>query len=232
MYPDSGQQNLGADERPIPISALQHAVYCLRQAALIHLEQLWKENWYTAHGRVMHEASDMPSVRLRAGVRVVTALPLHSARLGLIGIADRIEFHPAVNGGEIPYPVEYKRGKPKAHRADEVQLCAQALCLEEMTGHAIPEAALFYGETRRRLIVAMDDELRALTHKTIADLAHIFETRQTPPAIYKATLCRACSLKELCRPKLARRSASKWREARLSKILSDEISPTHVEPDL
>jgi CRISPR-associated exonuclease Cas4 len=219
-------------EMPIPISALQHAVYCLRQAALIHLERLWAENRRTAEGRVMHDAADTPSERLRAGVRVVTALPLSSALLGIVGTADRVEFHPAADGGETPYPVEYKRGKPKLHRADEVQLCAQALCLEEMTDRPVPEGALFYGETRRRLIVPIDDGLRTLTRKVIADLSAIFESRQTPPAVYKSALCRGCSLIELCRPKLARRSALNWCAARLSEILAEEIPGAQTGSDV
>ncbi len=221
-----------AGEMPIPISALQHAVYCLRQAALIHLERVWAENRRTAEGRVMHDAADTPSERLRAGVQVVTALPLGSAELGLAGTADRVEFHPAADGGETPYPVEYKRGKPKPHRADEVQLCAQALCLEEMTGRRVPEGALFYGETRRRLVVPIDDGLRTLTRATIADLATIFESRRTPPAVYKAARCRGCSLIDLCRPKLSRRSARTWRAARLSEILAEDMPDMSAEPDL
>lgn len=216
---------------PIPISALQHAIYCLRQAALIHLERVWAENRQTAEGRVMHDAADTPSERLRAGLRVVTALPLGSTELGLAGTADRVEFHPAADGGETPYPVEYKRGKPKAHRADEVQLCAQALCLEEMTGRPVPEGALFYGETRRRLVVPIDDGLRSLTRATIADLAAVFESRQTPPAIYKAARCRGCSLIELCLPKLSRQSAQTWRATRLSEILAEELPDIPTEPE-
>ena len=147
-------------EDPIPLSALQHAIYCLRQAALIHVERLWEENRFTAEGRVLHETAHDPSRRTRGGVRRVTALPLACRRLNLAGVADLVEFR-KTGGGETAFPVEYKRGKPKPHRADEVQLCAQALCLEEMTGRPVPEGALFYGETKRRVIVAFDAELRA-----------------------------------------------------------------------
>ena len=118
-----------ADEResePIPLSALQHAVYCLRQAALIHLERLWAENRFTAEGQVLHAAADKPGQRKVRGIRRVAALPLASKRLGIAGVADLVEFH---GEEQIPYPIEIKRGKPKLHRADEVQLCAQALCL-------------------------------------------------------------------------------------------------------
>ncbi len=154
---------------PIPISAIQHAVYCLRQAALIHIERMWEENRFTAEGRVMHARTDEPGGRTTRGVRRVTAMPLASRRLGLAGIADVVEFHRA-GGVETPYPVEFKRGKPKAHRADEAQLCAQALCLEEMTGRPVPEGALFYGETRRRVEVRFDDEIRRLTENAAAAL--------------------------------------------------------------
>jgi CRISPR-associated exonuclease Cas4 len=213
----------GAEDRePVAISALQHAVYCLRQAALIHLEQQWAENRLTAEGRVAHEATALPGVRTTRGVRRVQALPLASARLGVSGVADFVEFrkHP---GGETAYPVEIKRGRPKLHRADEVQLCAQALCLEEMTGQPVPEGALFYLETRRRVAVPIDDALRALTLETIDAMRALVESGRTPPAIYKADRCRACSLIEICRPKIASRSVCNWRDKRLASILADAI---------
>lgn len=206
---------------PIPISALQHAVYCLRQAALIHIERLWDENRFTAEGRVMHAATDRPEGRHARGVRRVSALPLASRRLGLSGTADIVEFHRS-ESGETPYPVEVKRGKPKPHRADEVQLCAQALCLEEMTGRPTPEGALFYGETRRRVVVRFDDELRRLTEATTAALRGLFDSGRTPPAHYEARKCRACSLLDLCRPQAGARSAAAWRERQVRAMLSPE----------
>ena len=209
------------DDAPIPLSALQHAVYCLRQAALIHLEGLWAENVYTAEGHVMHMASDRGGSRRVKGVRRVSALPLVSRRLGLGGIADLVEFHVGPEG-ETALPVEFKRGKPKAHRADEVQLCAQALCLEEMTGRPVPEGALFYGETKRRVSIAFDAELRALTEKVALDLRTLFESRLTPPPTSQKSRCRACSLNELCRPDAVRRSASNWR----AKALEDHLTGT------
>ena len=124
----------------IPISALQHAVYCLRQAALIHLEQAWEDNRFTAEGHVMHAVADKGGGRWARGLRRVMALPVASARLRLTGIIDVVEFHPQADGPEVPYPIEYKRGRPKLHRADEVQLCAQAICLEEMTGVPVSAA--------------------------------------------------------------------------------------------
>jgi len=194
---------------PIPISALQHAVFCLRQAALIHIERLWEENRFTAEGRVLHEAAHDPSRRTRGSVRRVTALPLACRRLNLAGTADLVEFPTEQIGDpETAFPVEYKRGKPKLHRADEVQLCAQALCREEMTGRPVPEGALFYAETKRRAIVPFDDELRRLTEETTIAFGALIVAGATPPAIYRNDRCRACSLLELCRPKAGASTAA------------------------
>ncbi len=206
------------DAAPIPLSALQHAVYCLRQAALIHLERMWAENRFTAEGHVMHIASAIPGERQGRGVRRVTALPLACRRLNIAGVADLVEFQPS-DDGEVPFPVEYKRGKAKLHRADEVQLCAQGLCLEEMTGHPVPEGALYYDKTKRRVIVPFDTELRRLTEKTVAALQDVFTSLQTPPAIYKASRCQACSLIDLCRPKATAKLARKWRDRMLISLL-------------
>jgi CRISPR-associated exonuclease Cas4 len=169
---------------PVAISALQHAVFCLRQAALIHLEQQWAENRFTAEGQVAHEATSLPRQRKVRGVRRVHALALASERLGLTGVADIVEFIKEP-GGERACPVEIKRGKPKLHRADELQLCAQALCLEEMTGKPVPEGALYYVETRRRLVVPIDEDLRALTKATILAFKTIMDSGHTPAASYK-----------------------------------------------
>jgi CRISPR-associated exonuclease Cas4 len=203
---------------PVPLSALQHAVYCLRQAALIHIERLWAENRFTAEGRVVHLATDAPGQRYSRGVRRVSAMPLASRRLNLTGVADLVEFHPDADG-ETPFPVEFKRGKAKLHRADEVQLCAQGLCLEEMTGKTVPEGALFYAETRRRVVVPFDGELRHLTETTAASLREIFATGRTPPAEYRASKCRACSMLDLCRPRAGARSARAWRESEIRAAL-------------
>lgn len=216
-----------ADERdaePVPLSALQHAVYCLRQAALIHLERLWAENLFTAEGHVLHIAADKAGSRKSRGVRRVMALPIASREHGIAGVADLVEFHAGADG-ETPYPVEYKRGKPKLHRADEAQLCAQALCLEEMTGHPVPEGALYYATTKRRVVVPFDAALRQLTIDTIAKLRDVFATQKTPPAQYHADRCRACSLIELCRPKAASKSAAAWRKRMLIDLLDDEAPP-------
>jgi CRISPR-associated exonuclease Cas4 len=166
-------------DNPVPISALQHAVYCLRQAALIHVERVWAENRFTAEGHVLHEAAHEEGSRKVRGVRRVTALPLACQRLNIVGIADVVEFQ-AGPDGETPFPIEYKRGQPKLHRADEVQLCAQALCLEEMTGHPVAQGALFYGRVKRRLIVRFDSELRRLTEETAATFGALIAEGRTP----------------------------------------------------
>lgn len=210
------------DDTPIPIAALQHAVYCLRQAALIHLERMWAENRFTAEGAVMHLASDRGGMRRVKGVRRVSALPLWSESLGLGGIADLVEFE-AGPEGETALPVEFKRGRPKAHRADEVQLCAQGLCLEEMTGRPVPEGALFYGETKRRVTVPFDAALRALTMETANALRDAFRSGRTPAPTSLKSRCRACSLNELCQPDMLRRAmpASAWRRAALAGLLDE-----------
>jgi CRISPR-associated exonuclease Cas4 len=211
---------------PIPLSALQHAVYCLRQAALIHLERVWAENRFTAEGRVLHAVADKGGSRKARGLRRIMALPLACRRLNLVGVSDVVEFHPApgADGADTPYPIEYKRGKPKLHRADEVQLCAQALCLEEMTGKQVPEGALFYAETKRRVAVPFDVKLRALTEDTVGALAGVFASRQTPPPTMKRERCRACSLRELCRPDAVAKPARAWRARMVEKLLSTEAA--------
>lgn len=207
-------------DEPIPLSALQHVVYCLRQAALIHIERLWEENRFTAEGRVLHDVVHEPGKRRLKGVRRVTALPLASKRLNLSGVADLVEFQ-AGPDGETAYPVEFKRGKAKLHRADEVQLCAQALCLEEMTGRLVPEGALFYAETKRRLAVPFDAELRRVTEDAAHSLRELFVTGRTPPAVWRTDRCRACSLIELCRPKAGAKSALAFRNQAIRAALDD-----------
>lgn len=221
-------ETVSEDERapdPIPLSALQHAVYCLRQAALIHLERLWAENRFTAEGQILHQRADKPGQRTIKGVRRVTGLTLASQRLGIVGKADLVEFY-TDETGEHPYPVEYKRGKSKLHRADEVQLCAQALCLEEMTDVTIPEGALFYGETKRRVVVPFDDTLRQLTVSTIMQLKEVFNSEKTPPPTYRADRCRACSLYDICLPKNTARPVKAWRAKMVEATLAvEEMAP-------
>lgn len=219
--PADSAPNYGiVSEDTIPLSALQHYLFCPRQCALIHVEQAWAENRLTAEGRVLHEATAVIGTEKRRGVRVVTAMPLVSRRLGVSGIADLVEMHAMPDGGWRPFPVEYKRGKPKAHRADEVQLCAQAMALEEMFGVALAEGALFYGETRRRTTVALDEALRALTADIARQTHVLLAGTTTPPPIFERR-CRSCSLVEICQPKRLAHSlsASAW----LARQLAEEI---------
>ncbi len=180
----------------IPLSALQHQLFCPRQCALIHVEGLWAEDAATAEGRILHERADSGQAERRPGVRIARSLALRSAALGVSGKADVVEFHGAARQ---PFPVEYKRGKPKAHRADEVQLCAQAICLEEMFDRLVPEGALFYGQTRRRQLVTFDADLRGLTARIAAEARAMIAERRTPGPVATPG-CRRCSLHDLCQP--------------------------------
>lgn len=191
----------------IPLSALQHYLYCPRQCALIHVEQQWAENRHTAEGAIMHKRVEVEGSYARRGVRVLTAMPLSSERLGLSGIADVVEFNEDEEPPRVT-PVEYKRGRPKQHRADEVQLCAQALCLEEMLGVSIFAGDLYYGRTRRRRSVVFDQELRALTEATAAAAREMILTFTTPPPRFQSKLCNACSLKAICQPERLSRKTS------------------------
>ena len=195
-----------AEEDLLPLSALQHLLFCERQCALIHVEQVWAENRLTAEGRVLHERVLEAGDEARGAVRIARALRLRSLRLGLIGVADVVEFH---RQGDVwvPFPVEFKRGKPKLDDTDRVQLCAQAMCLEEMLHQAIPAGALFYGTTRRRLDVDLDAALRALTEQTAVRLHELIVAGVTPPAVY-GPKCDNCSLLNLCLPEIAARGKS------------------------
>lgn len=180
----------------LPLSALQHILYCERQCALIHIEQVWSENRFTAEGRLAHDHVHSAGHETRGDARIARDLSLRSLCLGLIGKADVVEFH---SGG--PYPVEHKRGHAKTNHCDEVQVCAQALCLEEMLGKPVPEGALFYGEPRRRTVVSIDAALRAETEDAAARLHRLFESGRTPPAVYDKAKCERCSLLDQCKPK-------------------------------
>lgn len=182
----------------LPMSALQHLLYCERQCALIHIERAWEENLYTAEGRILHEKVDSGEDCVRAGRRLVRSLPLRSLDLGLSGIADVVEFGPGK--GDV-YPIEYKRGRSKAANWDRIQLCAQAIALEEMLGVDIVEGALFYGKTRRREVVVLDPALREETVSASQRLHVLIASGRTPAAQYDAK-CDACSLIGLCMPEL------------------------------
>ncbi|MCD5408259.1 CRISPR-associated protein Cas4 [Candidatus Bipolaricaulota bacterium] len=183
-----------AQEELVPISALQHYVYCPRQCALIHVEQIWEENIYTLRGRRAHERVETPEGIVREGIRVEYALPLWSRRLGLVGRADVVEFPDGV-----PYPVEHKVGPRRARHADEVQLCAQALCLEEMLGVGVPKGALFYRASRRRREVAFTPELRAEVEQVVQEVRDLLQRMSLPPPVAD-TRCRDCSLIGSCLP--------------------------------
>jgi len=202
------------------ISALQHYAFCPRQCALIHIEQTWAESGRTAEGRIMHERVHDESRESRGDVRIDYGVSLRSLRLGLIGKADVVEFHRRPDGAWLPFPVEYKRGKPKADDCDLVQLCAQAICLEEMLDVAIPEGALFYGQTRHRLDVVFDEALRRETEETARRARDLIASNRTPPPIYEKR-CESCSLLSECLPKTIqkRRSVKNY----LTRILGSEV---------
>lgn len=195
-----------AEEDLVPISALQHYVYCPRQCALIYLEQVWDENLFTLRGRRAHENVDRPDDFIREGVRVEQAMPLWSERLGLTGRADVVEFLP----DGTPYPVEHKVGPRKARLADEVQLCAQAICLEEMLGRAVPRGALYYHASRRRREVCFTPELRAQVEQVTQTVRELLRGQRLPPPLADAR-CRDCSLVEACLP-FALRDLPSWLE--------------------
>ncbi len=182
------------DPESIPLSALQHWRVCPRQCALIHIAGIWEENRFTTEGRLMHERVHEAGDEIRGGVRTVRGLELISKRLGLIGQADAVEFRQ----GAPPFPVEYKRGKPKKDSADALQLCAQALCLEEMLGVTIPAGALFYGTTRRRQDVLFTPELRAEVETAVAAIRDLLAQGRIPPPV-PTDRCRGCSLAPHCK---------------------------------
>lgn len=203
----TGQSNDAARPAPseqddlVALSGLQHLVYCERQAALIHVERLWAEDVATTEGRLLHERADAPGADNRRGVRVERAVTLRSDRLGVAGRADVVEYHTDASAprGVRPYPVEYKRGRMKSELADRVQLCAQAMCLEEMQGVAVPEGAVFYGKSHRRLAVVFDAGLRERTQQAAHRLHELVRTGTVPPAL-PGPKCRACSLESQCLP--------------------------------
>lgn len=201
------------EENLLPLSALQHFVFCERRAALIHLEGMWDENVATVEGRSLHERVHDARTESRGDTRIARGLLLRSLRLGLSGKADGVEFHRlpvgesdgielrGAEGRWRPYPVEYKRGRLRHERAYEVQVCAQALCLEEMLNVTVPEGALFYGKTVRRQAVVFDDGLRQETEKAAERLHELFRLRATPKTVYVKNKCRQCSLVDVCLPK-------------------------------
>lgn len=195
-----------------PISALQHMAFCPRQAGLIHLEQVWAENKRTAEGKTLHERVDEGYREFRKGLRQISGIRVHSRRLEIAGRLDVLELEPAADGAgsQVRFlgvdgnwslrPVEFKRGEPKDGDWDEVQLCAQAMCLEEMTDSEITTGSIFYGEIRRRVEVPLSGVLRDRTASLVRQFAAMMDSRRLPAAVWKKG-CRACSLIDLCQPK-------------------------------
>lgn len=224
------------DDNLLPLSALQHLLYCERQCALIHIEQAWEENRFTAEGRVLHERAHEGPDEHRAGVHITRGLPVRSLVLGLSGQCDVVEFHLRPDAPlprrltSIPreaiaaiVPIEYKRGRPKTHLADEVQLCAQALCLEDMLGCPIEVGHLYYGQRHQRSEVRFDANLRAATQEAAARLQALVRSGRTPPPVYDAGKCDDCSLIEVCLPKVGNRrgTAAHWFADSLKRNLED-----------
>lgn len=183
---------------PIPLSALQHYSYCPRQCALIHQEQRFAENVFTLRGQRVHEKVDEPDTRCEAGVRVEQALPLYCDRLGLVGKADVVEFLP----DGAPRPVEYKHGPRKVKEHDDIQVAAQALCLEEMTGKPVPEGVIYHHSSRRRRIIPITPELRARVEDLAEKIHALMRNGTIPPPTEDAERCRGCSLIDICNPEL------------------------------
>jgi len=212
-------KNMYNEDELLPLSSLQHMVFCPRQCALMFIEQVWDENRFTVEGRIFHERVHELGQETRGDIRISRGVFIRSLHLGIVGIADVIEFHLQVDSDTwLPFPVEYKRGKPKADDCDKVQLCAQAICLEEMLSVAIPEGALFYGQTRHRLDVVFDEALRRETEETAGRAHALIASGRTPLPIYEKR-CESCSLMSECLPKTIqkRRSVKNY----LTRILGE-----------
>ena len=198
------------EEQYVQLSALQHYLFCPRQCALAYLEMSWTENVLTALGRQMHESVHSDKIEKRGNILRASGLRLASSILGISGQADLVEFRHCEDKGQgarlknisglwRPFPVEYKRGKPKKDKSDEVQLCAQAICIEEMLAVDIPNGAIFYGKNKRRRLVIFDPALRELTAVTARRVHELFDGQTTPSARYDAR-CNSCSLIDICLP--------------------------------
>jgi CRISPR-associated exonuclease Cas4 len=190
-----------SEEDLISLSALQHTMFCPRQCALIHLEQVWEENRFTAEGKVLHERVDEEHRERRKQNRTEYSLPLRSLEWGLIGVADVVEFTLGTNRPyEAVVPVEYKRGKAKEADVDRVQLCAQALCLEEMFKTQVPSGAFYYLQDHRRTPVDFTSELRQTTLAVVQETRALLASKITPRPVYEKAKCDRCSLADLCMP--------------------------------
>lgn len=208
------------------LSGIQHFVFCRRQWALIHIEQLWSENYYTIDGQIKHKKVDNASgLELKEGVRILRSLPVVSHKLKIQGKCDVVELQPDDNGYYFSkynkkykvFPIEYKRGKPKTDLSDTMQLLAQAMCLEEMMGLTIDEGACFYFETRRRENIVFTNELR-MKLKEMLDEMNNYYNRKYTPKVRKSNKCNSCSLRDLCMPELdGTMTVSKYIEKRLKE---------------
>lgn len=224
----------------LPISALQHLSFCRRRCALAHLEGLWAENRFTAEGTLLHRRVHQEHDAVEDGVRIARGLRLASLRLGLFGVADVVEFHPpehdacGLAGGCLncqaassvgrPFPVEYKRGRRKTEQAYRIQVCAQALCLEEMLGVDVPCGAIYYGKSRQRMQVEFDGALREETERLSRELHVLLGSDETPPPEPGAK-CHGCSLEHLCLPKnVRRRSAAAYMARSIAQILDEQTN--------
>lgn len=218
------------EDELLPISALQHLVFCERQAALIHIEGLWEENVLTIAGKELHERAHSQETSTLGDIHTVRGLRIRSLKLGLIGVADIVEFHrieveseralvlQGLPGWWRPLIVEYKHGKPKIDHSDEVQLCAQTMCLEEALSVTIEEGSFFYGRPRRRHTVALSAALRQETEQVAKKLHSLMATGKNPAPVY-GRKCRSCSLLELCLPKAV---GSRGRVGRfLNKVIAE-----------
>jgi CRISPR-associated exonuclease Cas4 len=200
----------------LPLSGLQHFLFCRRQWALIHIEMQWQDNVLTVEGKQLHERVDDPFfVETRHDVVISRSVPVASYTLGISGICDVVEFTrgpegvwlPGREGFYLPAPIEYKRGRPKREPVDEAQLCAQAMCLEEMLSIAIPRGFLYYGRTHRREPVELTDELRRLVREAAAEM-HAYMARGHTPRVKVSKACRACSLANICLPDMQARTVA------------------------
>lgn len=208
------------------LSGLQHFAYCRRQWALIHIEQQWAENERTIDGQLFHKkAHDAGSTEKRGNLIITRGLHIKSAELGVTGICDVVEFHKSEQGITLfsfegqwqPYPIEYKKGEPKENNADELQLCAQAMCMEEMLLCDIPYGSLFYGQNRRRTQVEFTDGLRTQVKAMLEEMHELWKKGYTPK-VKPQKGCNACSLKEICIPRLMKtKSVSSYIEENLAE---------------
>ncbi len=215
------------DEDYLPISYLNDLLFCERRAALHLNEQIWKDNQYTTEGLLAHKRVDLPKNLRRGEKRNITGMWLVSHELGVIGRGDLIELNPDDSGTLVPYPVDFKRGKKRRWDNNEVQLCAQAMCLEEMLSVAVPRGAIFHIKSQHREVVEFDENLRILTRQSAARLRQLYDRRETPQAKYQPK-CRGCSLLEWCMPKhlRPRATAAKY----LLKLMEDSL-PESTERD-